>query len=96
MIPNKEDELINEMVQEIFMQYDTNDSGYLEKREAFRLVNDVLAVRGQPPASNYLFNRIFREFDTNGDGVLSKGEITKFVKSIINDDTDNIIMNTVN
>jgi hypothetical protein len=26
MIPDKEDELINEMVQEVFMQYDTNDS----------------------------------------------------------------------
>jgi hypothetical protein len=39
------------MVQTIFTKYDINRSGYLEKRETLRLVDDILASRGQPPAT---------------------------------------------
>jgi hypothetical protein len=45
-IPVKEDVLIDNMVLKIFLKYDTDLSGYLEKEEAFVLVNDVLKLRG--------------------------------------------------
>lgn len=45
------DAVIHEMVQTIFTKYDINRSGYLEKRETLRLVDDILASRGQPPAT---------------------------------------------
>jgi hypothetical protein len=45
-IPVKEDVLIDNMVLKIFLKYDTDVSGYLEKEEAFVLVNDVLKLRG--------------------------------------------------
>jgi Ca2+-binding EF-hand superfamily protein len=34
--------MINDMVQTIFAKYDVNRSGYLEKREVLRLVDDIL------------------------------------------------------
>ena len=46
MAPVEENDLVNEMVQEIFAQYDTDGSGTLERRETISLVNDVLAARG--------------------------------------------------
>lgn len=38
-----EDWVIEDMVQEIFMQYDTNMSGALDKRETKKLMNDIYA-----------------------------------------------------
>lgn len=37
-----EEELLNEKVFQIFDHYDTNRSGYLDRRETLRLVNDIL------------------------------------------------------
>ena len=45
-IEPSDDEKIGQLVLNIFDKYDTNRSGYLEKREAFRLINDVLASKG--------------------------------------------------
>lgn len=70
--------MIHEMVQNIFAKYDINRSGYLEKRETLRLVDDILAEKGQPPATVAQFNRFFAEFDVNNDGILSKSEMTRF------------------
>jgi hypothetical protein len=37
-----ENDRISDMVQNIFLKYDTDGSGYLEKRETLKVVNDVL------------------------------------------------------
>jgi len=78
-----DENLINDMVQKIFMKYDVNRSGYLEKRETLRLVDDLLAAKGQPPATVAQFNRFFAEHDYNGDGILSRSEMTRFAKKFI-------------
>jgi Ca2+-binding EF-hand superfamily protein len=40
------DEMVAEMVDKIFLKYDVDRSGYLEKRECLRLVDDVLSQKG--------------------------------------------------
>lgn len=80
------DDEIEEIVHNIFLQYDTDKSGYLEKRESLRVVNDVLASQGQQPATVKAFNMIFFEFDLNGDGRLSFGEMSRFVRRFIKKD----------
>ena len=42
-----------------------------------------------------MFNKIFAEFDVNGDGVLSRADIFRFVKSILGDNTDERVKETV-
>lgn len=85
------DDMIHEMVQNIFNKYDNNRSGYLEKRETLRLIDDILAEKGQPPATVAQFNRFFAEFDINGDNVLSKGEMTRFAKKFLKN-TDGLVV----
>ena len=55
------DEMVLQQVDKIFLKYDVNRSGYLEKRECLRLVDDVLSAKGQPLANVSQFNRIFAE-----------------------------------
>lgn len=40
-----------ETVNNIWLRYDTDRSGTLDRRETLRFVNDFLAQRGQPPAT---------------------------------------------
>jgi len=42
---------VDGIVMSLFDKYDTNNSGFLEKKEALRLLNDLLANKGQPPAT---------------------------------------------
>lgn len=50
-LPIENDEDIQIMVMNIFSKYDDNRNGYLERRETHGLLNELLASRGQPPAS---------------------------------------------
>lgn len=77
------DDMVAEMVDNIFLKYDTNRSGYLEKRECLRLVDDILSQKGLPAATVAQFNRFFAEFDVNGDGVLSRGEMARFTRKFL-------------
>lgn len=71
---------VDDIVQMIFEKYDTNMSGVLEKRETYKLLNDVLGKQGRTSASIEYFHKVFDHFDLNNDGVLSRGEMTRFVK----------------
>lgn len=63
------------MVDQVWYDYDVDRSGYLNKRETLRFLNDILAQQGKPHATLSMFNRFFTEFDLNQDGVISKGEM---------------------
>ena len=71
------------LVMSIFGKYDINNSGFLEKKEVLRLLNDLLANKGQPPATYAEFNKFFMSHDDNGDGVLSKNEVARFVRKFL-------------
>ena len=73
------------MVMKIFNKFDTDRSGYLEKRETLKLLDEILGQKGMPPTSLPQFNRFYAEFDLNGDGLISMVEMSKFVRKF----TDN-------
>jgi Ca2+-binding EF-hand superfamily protein len=81
--PIDEDEDVQIKVMQIFNKYDSNRNGCLEKRETLELLNEILADRGQLPATNQQFNRFFNDIDLNRDGVISKFEMYKFVKNFL-------------
>ena len=88
-----QEDMINEMVIKLYQKYDTDRSGALNRRETFRLVNDIYASEGRRPVTNVQFNRIFNEFDINGDGQLSQREMTRFVVKFLHIPNEPLIIN---
>ena len=72
------------MVYKIFAKYDKDRSGFLEKQEVLKLLDEILISQGRPQTTQTQFNRFFAEFDDNGDGVISKNECYNFVNNFIN------------
>ena len=89
-IPLDEDEDVQIMVIKIFNKFDTNRNGYLERRECLHLLNELLAQRGQPPATVAQFNRFFNDIDINQDGVISRSEMAKFCLNFIHDNQETV------
>ena len=75
-----EEDVVVEIVNNIWYKYDTDRSGALNRRETLRFVDDFLSQRGQPPATRQQFTNFFDKFDVNGDGKLSKREMANFVR----------------
>jgi Ca2+-binding EF-hand superfamily protein len=91
---NDREDVVNTMALKIFDKFDTDRSGFLEKMETYRLLNEIMASQGKPNATIAQFTRFFNEFDFNGDGVISKSEITRFIKKFLNipsSDEDDIV-----
>ena len=53
------DIMIDDIVKKLFLKFDTDRSGFLEKRETLKLLDEILAQRGQPPTSLPQFNRFY-------------------------------------
>ena len=67
----------------IFDKYDTNKSGFLDKRKTLRLLNNLLANKGEQPATSKEFNHYFEAHDDNSDGVISRDEGARFVRKFL-------------
>jgi Ca2+-binding EF-hand superfamily protein len=76
--------ILEKLVNELFERHDENRNGYLERREALSLINELLKRKGEAPATLSQFNRIYQEVDLNNDGILSKFETYLFVKNFLN------------
>jgi Ca2+-binding EF-hand superfamily protein len=68
---NEPKDKIMDLVKQIFMKYDADRSGFLDKVEVLKLVDDILLNQGRPKTNWAQFNRFFAEFDNNGDGLIS-------------------------
>jgi Ca2+-binding EF-hand superfamily protein len=71
-------------VHKIFAKYDKDRSGFLDKPEVLKLLDEILIHKGRPKTTWEQFIRFFNEFDDNGDGVISKDECYNFVNSFMN------------
>ena len=64
------EQAINSMVLLIFDQFDDNKNGFIERKEALELLNEILAITEKPKATFSQFKKFFSEIDLNNDGVL--------------------------
>ena len=78
------DTVIAKCVQEIWLEYDNDNSGSLDKEETRRFVNETLYknVEGNKGMSEEEFEKCFNEFDADGSGTIEKSEMIEFIKSI--------------
>lgn len=47
----REQDVISTMVMKIFAKFDSDRSGFLEKMETYKLLNEILANQGKPNAT---------------------------------------------
>jgi Ca2+-binding EF-hand superfamily protein len=74
---------ISSTVDKIWVKYDLDRSGFLNRRETLKFLNDFLVTKGQPPATIAKFNQFFREIDLNSDGYVSRSEMAQFIKGYL-------------
>ena len=75
---------VEQIVHKLFAKYDKDRSGYLDKPEVLKLLDDILEHKGRPKTTWNQFVKFFDEYDDNGDGVISKGECYTFVDRFLN------------
>ena len=77
------EEIIDKIVQDIWSQYDKDNSGYLDKKESRPFVAQTLVDMGESgDFSEEEFEGCFKEFDKDGNGQISKEEMRDFIKKV--------------
>ena len=78
------DAVIQKCVDDIWTQYDADNSGSLDKEETKQFVKNTLAdMAGQDGAFNDEdFEACFNEFDEDGSGYIEKNEMVVFIKKV--------------
>lgn len=76
--------IINELVDNIWADYDINGNGALDKPETKRFLHENLAVLGfDTDISQDEFELVFKHFDKNNNGMIEKKEMVNFIKLMI-------------
>ena len=79
----EEQDFIREQVHKIWVKYDINRSGALDKVETANFLKDFCASNGKPAPNMQTYTRFFIEFDKNRDGLISKQEMARFIKTFL-------------
>ena len=78
------DAVITKCVDDIWTQYDQDNSGALDKEETRAFVRNTLADMsdGQGGFNDEDFEACFQEFDEDGSGQIEKNEMIAFIKKV--------------
>ena len=77
------DAVINKCVDDIWAQYDVDNSGALDRDETKEFVKKTL--REMDDTDNFSeedFDACFKEFDKDGNGTIEKVEMAAFIKKV--------------
>ena len=77
------DEQIKEIIRKAFQAYDEDCSGFLERQEIRRLLDDACMEFGTPMVSDEHLDNIIEAVDDNGDGMFSTDELTELFQPIL-------------
>ena len=77
------DGIIEKCIDDIWKNYDKDNSGYLDKQETKAFVQNTLSEMGENGEfSEGDFEACFKEFDKDGNGTISKDEMKIFIKKV--------------
>merc|ERR1712062_118837 len=71
------------IVKKAFELYDADNSGYLEREEIKKLLNDACGELGAPPITDAQLDEVIKTVDDNGDGKFSFEELYKVIGPIL-------------
>ena len=77
------DEQLKDIVGKAFDLYDADKSGYLERDEIKKLLNDACAELGAPAITDSQLDEVIKTVDDNGDGKFSFEELFKVIGPIL-------------
>ena len=80
---NEEELKLRDIVQKAFDLYDADKSGFLEKDEIKKLLNDACGELGAPPITDQQLDEVIKTVDDNGDGKFSFEELYTVIGPII-------------
>ena len=77
------DNEIKEIIKRAFVAYDANNTGYLEKDEIRKLLDDACKELGTPIISDSHMEKIIDVIDVNKDGKFSIDELSSSIFPIL-------------
>ena len=79
------DDRLKQVIDAIFMKYDTDNSGTLEDKEILNLITDAFKSLGRnKEIGSQQVNQFIMAIDKNGDGKIAKAELFEILKKFIN------------
>ena len=79
------DAVINKCVEDIWAEYDKDNSGALDKEETKKFVDNTLSEmqdNDDNGVNDTDFDVCFKEFDKDGSGTIEKEEMAAFIKKV--------------
>ncbi len=77
------DKIIENCIDDIWKNYDKDNSGMLDKDETKAFVKNTLSEMGENgDFSETDFEACFKEFDKDGNGTISREEMKIFIKKV--------------
>ena len=74
------------IIDNLWSQFDTENTGFLDKIEALNFINEVLVLNGKRKIqNNCFFNQQFDQYDADGEGQLSKKDIITLVETVLDE-----------
>ena len=80
-MPTQEE--LKTIVEKAFKLYDADESGFLEREEIKKLLNDACGELGAPPITDAQLDEVIKTVDDNGDGKFSFDELFKVIGPIL-------------
>lgn len=74
---------IKEIIKKAFDAYDEDGSGFLERAEIRRLLDDACKELGTPIIGDEHLDKIIKVVDNNSDGKFSVDELSSIIKPIL-------------
>ena len=79
------DDQIRQAVDAVFAKYDKDNSGSLDKKETFNLINDALAqMNSGRQVSQAEVEQFIKAVDTSNDQLIQKPELFEIFKRVLN------------
>ena len=77
------DTIIEKCIDDIWKQYDKDNSGFLDKSETKNFIKNTLSEMGESGEfSEADFAACFKEFDKDNSGTITKDEMKIFIKKV--------------
>merc|ERR1711862_185631 len=77
------------IVKKAFELYDTDKSGFLDREEIKKLLNDACAELGAPAITDAQLDEVIKTVDDNGDGKFSFDESSRSLDPFLNNNWPN-------
>ena len=83
MSKEETDKAIDCVCDELWENFDKDNSGSLDREEALKFVAEVCGASGGSDVDKVEFDAFFDSLDVDKSGTLEKAEIKKFIKDLV-------------